>query len=49
VAAHLSPAELEGLFDYGFYTRYVDDTFRRLGLLPAQASRELAPEPATAG
>ena len=35
VAAYLSPAELEGLFDYGYYTRYVDDTFQRLGLLPA--------------
>ena len=35
VAAYLSPAELESLFDYGYYTRYVDDTFRRLGLLPA--------------
>ena len=35
VAAYLSPAELESIFDYGYYTRYVDDTFRRLGLLPA--------------
>ena len=35
VAAYLSPAELENIFDYGYYTRYVDDTFRRLGLLPA--------------
>ena len=35
VAAHLSPSELENLFDYGYYTRYVDDTFQRLGLLPA--------------
>ena len=35
VAAHLSPSELESLFDYGYYTRYVDDTFQRLGLLPA--------------
>ena len=35
VAAYLSQAELDGLFDYGYYTRYVDDTFRRLGLLPA--------------
>ena len=34
VATYLSPAELESLFDYGYYTRYVDDTFRRLGLLP---------------
>jgi adenylosuccinate lyase len=25
--------ELEGLFDYGYYLRFVDDTFRRCGLL----------------
>ena len=35
VSSYLSEAELEALFDYGYYTRYVDDTFRRLGLLPA--------------
>ena len=35
VSAYLSESELDGLFDYGYYTRYVDDTFRRLGLLPA--------------
>ena len=35
VAAYLSPSETDNLFDYGYYTRYVDDTFRRLGLLPA--------------
>ena len=34
VAAYLSVPELNDLFDYGYYTRYVDDTFRRLGLLP---------------
>ena len=27
--------ELEELFDYGYYTRYVDDTLQRAGLLPA--------------
>jgi adenylosuccinate lyase len=32
VAAHLSREELAGLFDYGFYTRYVDDVFARLAL-----------------
>ena len=37
VAAYLSPPEMETLFDYAYYTRYVDDTFRRLGLLPAPA------------
>ena len=31
--AHLSTAELEEIFDYGYYTRYVDDTFQRIGLV----------------
>ena len=35
VSAYLTEPELETLFDYGYYTRYVDDTFRRLGLLPS--------------
>ena len=35
VAPYLSTSELDSLFDYGYYTRYVDDTFRRLGLMPA--------------
>jgi adenylosuccinate lyase len=39
VVRHLSPNELEALFDYGYYTRYVDDSFRRLGLLPAVPAR----------
>ena len=30
--------ELEELFDYGYYTRYVDQTLERVGLLPVQAS-----------
>jgi len=29
---HFSSAELDELFDYGYYTRYVDETFARLGL-----------------
>jgi adenylosuccinate lyase len=33
--AHLSSEELVGLFDYSYYTRYVAETFRRIGLLPA--------------
>ena len=33
VLRHLSPEELASLFDYGFYTRHVDDSFRRVGLL----------------
>ena len=32
----LSTAELDGLFDYAYYTRYVDDTFDRLGLLAVE-------------
>lgn len=31
----LTGPELETLFDYRYYTRYVDDTFQRIGLLPA--------------
>ena len=31
--AYLSQEQIEEIFDYGYYTRYVDDTFRRLGLL----------------
>ena len=34
-AEHLTGAELDALFDYAYYTRYVDDNFRRIGLLPA--------------
>lgn len=32
--------DLDELFDYGYYTRYVDDTFQRIGLLPAQVSAQ---------
>ena len=34
-AARLTAAEMDDLFDYGYYTRYIDDNFRRIGLLPA--------------
>ena len=37
-ATYLSEGELNELFDYGYYTRYVDETFQRLGLLPAKIS-----------
>ncbi|MEX1254496.1 MAG: adenylosuccinate lyase [Dehalococcoidia bacterium] len=33
VMKQLSPLELGELFDYGYYTRHVDESFRRLGLL----------------
>lgn len=32
VTAHLSADQLAALFDYGFYLRHVEDSFRRLGL-----------------
>ncbi|MCS7207674.1 MAG: adenylosuccinate lyase [Dehalococcoidia bacterium] len=32
VQALLSPADLDGLFDYGYYTRYIGEKFRRAGL-----------------
>jgi len=32
VTSRLGPSELEALFDYAYYLRYVDDSFRRLGL-----------------
>ena len=40
VAEHLSQHELDELFDYGYYTRYVDDIFVRLGLLKQAAKKE---------
>ena len=33
VTSYLSEGELMKLFDHGYYTRYVDDSFRRVGLL----------------
>lgn len=36
VAKVLPAAELETLFDYGYYVRYVDDIFKRLGLTGTQ-------------
>jgi len=32
ITGRLSRSELDELFDYAYYTRYVDDSFRRLGL-----------------
>jgi len=32
VLQHLSEADLDGIFDYGYYLKYVDDVFQRLGL-----------------
>jgi adenylosuccinate lyase len=39
---HLSQAELEELFDYRYYTRYVDETFARLGLIETAAKKQKA-------
>jgi adenylosuccinate lyase len=36
VTASLPPGELEKLFDYQYYLRYIDDIFRRLGLTEAK-------------
>jgi adenylosuccinate lyase len=36
--AYFSVGELEEIFDYGYYTRYINDTFQRIGLLPARVS-----------
>ena len=36
VTVTLSPEELEGLFDYNYYLRYVDEVFQRVGLTMTQ-------------
>ena len=35
---YLSLEEMEQIFDYGYYTRYIDDTFQRIGLLKSKVS-----------
>jgi adenylosuccinate lyase len=35
VASRLTSEELDSLFDYGYYTREVDKSFARMGLIPA--------------
>ncbi|HJM36329.1 MAG: adenylosuccinate lyase [Dehalococcoidales bacterium] len=50
VTASLPPEELDKLFDYQYYLRYIDDIFHRLGLTESQwqekinRSSELAPK-----
>ena len=36
IAGHISPAQFDALFDYGFYLRYVDHSFSRLGFARAR-------------
>ena len=38
VSSRLSEQELEGLFDYGYYLRYTDESFERVGLLQRQVA-----------
>ena len=38
---HFSSSELDELFDYGYYTRYVDQTFARLGLIKNPARKKV--------
>jgi adenylosuccinate lyase len=45
VNAILPPAELEPLFDYQYYLRYVDDIFVRLGLTKAQWKPSMTEKP----
>ena len=40
---HFSSSELDELFDYGYYTRYVDQTFARLGLIKNPARKKVKP------
>jgi adenylosuccinate lyase len=36
ITATMTEEELEKLFDYQYYLRYIDDIFRRLGLTETQ-------------
>jgi adenylosuccinate lyase len=40
ITARLSKSELDSLFDYSYYLRYVDDIFKRLGLAEAKQRRK---------
>ena len=39
---HITASEFDELFDYGYYTRYVDETFVRLGLIEPAVKSNLA-------
>ena len=36
--SYLSREEMEEIFDYDYYTRFIDDTFQRIGLLKSKVS-----------
>jgi adenylosuccinate lyase len=40
ITAHLTKLELNSLFDYTYYLKYVDDVFKRLGLAKARRGRK---------
>ena len=44
VASYLSSEELAELFDYGYYTRYVRETFGRIGLNDGHLTIDRSPE-----
>lgn len=41
VQARLTPSELHACFDYGYYLKYVETAFARIGLAPAPALAEV--------
>jgi adenylosuccinate lyase len=41
VMEHISREELAALFDYGYFVRYVDESFRRLGLVSPPAKERM--------
>ncbi|MHC1578488.1 MAG: adenylosuccinate lyase [Dehalococcoidia bacterium] len=42
VTSHLSKEELKSLFDYGYYLKYVDEVFQRLGLSEIKRGKKAA-------
>ncbi len=47
ITAYLSKPELESLFDYNYYLRYVDSTFERLGLTEMKKRKQTEVEKLT--
>ena len=45
VTAVLPESEIENLFDYKFYVRYVDEIFKRLGLTESQWKKKSLSRP----